>query len=161
MKKAELPESQKPPKTVKLRLYAAENLNSGTSASSKGMALVIKVYKLRGVTAFNQMNSAIPMNTKAESDLLGQDLVNAREIVLIPGQKYEIEEKVPYEAGFVGIAGMFRNAAAGRWKYAFQSSEAEKSGLTLGVHSCAFSVTVGTPLATDGDQQLLSNSKCS
>lgn len=158
IKKPELPDSQKPPRLVTLRIHAASNLNA--DAKGNGMAVVVRIYKLRGTSAFDQLNYLALQDPKQEKESLGQDLIESREVVLIPGQKYQIEEKVPYEAGFIGVAGLFRTPASGRWKYAFQSAPSEKTGLTLGAHACAFTVTQGTPIGIETDARLLSTTKC-
>jgi type VI secretion system protein VasD len=159
LKKAELPDSQKPPRLVTLRLHAANNLNA--DANGKGMALVLRIYKLKSVNGFNQLTPAALSVPQQEKEVLGQDLVEVKEITLIPGQRYEMEEKVPYEAGVLGIAGWFRAPAPARWKYAFQMESSTKGGITMGIHACSLSVTAGTPISTEGDARLVSTARCS
>ncbi|MFZ2296798.1 MAG: type VI secretion system lipoprotein TssJ, partial [Aquabacterium sp.] len=81
-----------------------------------------------------------------EKEVLGDDLVSVREVQLIPGKPYETTEKVPRDVRYVGIVGLFRAPATNRWRYAFSTASAERSGLTLGAHACAISVQAGEPI---------------
>jgi type VI secretion system protein VasD len=80
--------------------------------------------------------------------------VSAREVVLKPGQHYETLDKFGREAQYLGIVGLFRKPAEGRWRQVFDSRTAEFTGLTLGAHACALSVQVGKPLGTQGQAAL-------
>ena len=44
------------------------------------------------------------------------------------------------------VVGLFRAPATNRWRYAFSTASAERSGLTLGAHACAISVQAGEPI---------------
>ena len=137
-KPPELPESQKPPRNVPLRLHAAGKLN----ADSEGhpLALSVRLYKLRHMAAFEKMPYAAFLNPRMERESLGADLVEVREIMLVPGQRYETTEKVGREAGHIGIVALFHRPAAQRWRAAFPVQDAEREGITVGLHTCAMSV---------------------
>ena len=64
--------------------------------------------------------------------------------MLVPGQRYEVTEKVAREAGHVGIVALFHNPAAGHWRTTVSSVEAERNGVNIGLHACAMSVAGGT-----------------
>lgn len=137
-KPAELPESQKPPRTVSLRLHAAKQLN--VNGRGQSLALAVRLYKLRQKDAFESAPYAAFLDPRLERESLGADLVEVREIMLVPGQRYEVTEKVGREAGHVGLVALFHNPAAGRWRTTVSSVEAEKLGLYVGLHACAMSV---------------------
>ncbi|MBQ5949664.1 type VI secretion system lipoprotein TssJ [Massilia sp. ST3] len=149
-KAPELPESQQPPRKVPLRLHAAGKLN----ADSRGqpLALAVRLYKLRQKAAFEQMPYAAFLNPQLERESLGADLIEVREIMLVPGQRYEVTEKVAREAGHLGIVALFHRPAEGRWRAAFNTQEAERSGVTVGLHACA--MTVG------GAAAMLGSARC-
>jgi len=157
----ELPESQQPPRKVEIRLHASSSLN--TDASGQSLALVARIYKLRQSAAFQQMPYESFLNAHAEHDALGSDLVEVKEVLLVPGQHVEVQEKVPREAAFIGVVALFRAPAEQRWRLAFAASDAEKSGITVGVHACALSIGSGAG-ALGADQstlkQPLSNLHC-
>jgi len=135
----EVPDAQKPPRNVSLKLHAGVNLNS--DAAGRPLALVVRLYKLRQLQNFEQASYDTFLNPQREKEAIGADLVEVREITLVPGQKYEINEKVSKEANFLAIVALFRNPAPQRWKIVFPATEAEKLGVTVGLHACA--ITIG------------------
>jgi type VI secretion system protein VasD len=153
----ELTDAQKPPRNIALRLHAADKLN--VDASGQPLALVARIYKLRQSAAFEQAPLAVFLDPAAEKQALGADLVEVKEITLVPGQHYEIAEKVPREAGYVGVVALFHTPAAQRWRLAFAAADAERQGVTIGVHACALSVGSGAS-ALSADPRMLSSVRC-
>ncbi|WP_338764999.1 type VI secretion system lipoprotein TssJ [Massilia sp. METH4] len=137
----EVPDAQKPPRNVSIRLHAAPTLNSGKAGPP--LALVARIYKLRQAEAFERVSYAGFTNAGTERELLGPDLLEVKEVLLIPGQRYEVTEKVSREAGFVGIVALFRAPDGQRWRAAFPAGDAEKAGITVGLHACALAVGQG------------------
>jgi len=140
-KPPELPDAQKPPRNVAIRLHAAQNLNAGKAVQP--MALAARIYKLRQIATFQQMNFNAFLDPQTERQLLGNDLLEVKEVMLIPGQRYEVVEKVTREAYFIGVVALFQAPAEQRWRLSFSSADAEKSGITVGLHACAMSVGAG------------------
>jgi type VI secretion system protein VasD len=158
MRKApELPDAQKPPRSVAIRLHAADKLN--VDARGQPLALVARIYKLRQSAAFEQAPYAAFLSPHAEKEALGADLIEVKEVTLVPGQRYEVLEKVSREAGYVGVVALFRAPAAQRWRLAFAAADAEQAGLTVGLHACALSVGAGAR-ATARDMKMLSSVHC-
>lgn len=138
----ELPDAQKRPRTVSIRLHAGQRLN--TDPQGRPLALVARIYKLRQKTTFEQTPYDSFLDAEKEKQALGADLMEVKEVLLVPGQRYEIEEKVSKEAYFIGVVALFRAPAPQRWRATFGAAEAERSGITLGLHACAIS-TAGSP----------------
>lgn len=145
-KAPELPDAQKPPRNVAIRLHAAQNLNAGKAIQP--MALATRIYKLRQTAAFQQMNFNAFLNAQTERELLGNDLLEVKEVMLIPGQRYEVVEKVTREAYFIGAVALFQAPAEQRWRLSFAAADAEKSGITVGLHACAMSIGAGARATT-------------
>ncbi len=141
----EIPDLQKPPRNVSLKLHAGDNLNAGTA--DKSLSLVAKIYKLKQTEAFYATPYDTFLSPEKEKQALGADLLEVREISLIPGQLYEVIEKVSRESSYIGVVTLFRTPAPQRWRAAFASKDAETSGITLGIHAC--SLTVGKGAASD------------
>ena len=152
-KPVELPDLQKPPRTVAIKLHASPNLNA--DAAGHPLALVARIYKLRQTTAFERAAFEGFLNVHTERELLGNDLLEVKEIMLIPGQRYEISEKVSREAYYIGVVALFRAPAERRWRLAFAADDAEKSGITIGLHACAMSTGAGAATAA-GDNNTAS-----
>ncbi|KVN86867.1 hypothetical protein WK66_23285 [Burkholderia ubonensis] len=143
--KPELPDSQKPPRNVGITLAAASNLNAAND--NKPLALVVRLYALKDPTSFQQAPFDSFTDPDKEKATLGADLLNVREITLIPGQRYTATEKVSREAQAFGIVALFRDPALQRWKLTFDPAKSEKSGIIIGLHNCAMTVTGGAVIA--------------
>ncbi|APA67599.1 type VI secretion system lipoprotein TssJ [Janthinobacterium sp. 1_2014MBL_MicDiv] len=150
----ELPDAQKPPRNVSIRLHAAQRLN--TDAQGRPLALVARIYKLRQNATFEQAPYDSFLDAQREKAALGADLMDVKEVLLVPGQRYEVQEKVSKEAYFIGIVALFRAPAAQRWRATFAAADAERGGITVGLHACALSVDGGA----DGAMASLSALRC-
>lgn len=140
----EVPEVQLPDRKLLWRLHASDSLNVAPSGAP--VALVTRIYRLRSPNAFLQAPYDVFGDPAKEKAQLGDDIVETREVQMIPGQHDEVTEKVPREVRYVGIVALYRNPSPQRWRYAFRSESAEKSGLSIGLHACAMSVQVGEPI---------------
>lgn len=149
-KPPELPESQKPPRNVLLRLHAANTLN--VDARGQPLALSVRLYKLRQRAAFDGAPFAAFLEPGAERERLGPDLVEVREIMLVPGQRYEVTEKIGREASHIAVVALFHRPAAQRWRAVFSAADAEREGITIGLHACA--------LTGGGAATLLASVRC-
>lgn len=126
-------------KAVPLRLFAGDNLNAGSG--KRGMALVLRVYQLRGMQRFEQAPFDAFLDEAREKAALGDDLIGATEILLMPGQKHELVEALAGQAGHLGVVALFRSPAASRWRFSFDAGKAASDGITLGLHACAMTTT--------------------
>lgn len=138
-KPAEEEIAQPRPKTVPLRLWAGPNLNSGRD--NKSLAVVVKIYRLRDHQRFERAPFSAFLDEDAERDALGEDLIGSTEIVLQPGQRHEIAERLPPEAATMGVVALFRAPAPGRWRFSFDAAAAEEDGVTVGLHACALTTS--------------------
>ncbi|MBI2732230.1 MAG: type VI secretion system lipoprotein TssJ [Aquabacterium sp.] len=136
-----VPDSALPDLKVSWRIYASESLN--VDEQGHALALVLRIYKLKSPDAFLQAPYDTFGDAAKEKTALGDDLVAAREVQLVPGQHYEAIDKVAREARYIGIVALYRNPFPGRWRYAFSTAQADKTGLHIGAHACAMSVQVG------------------
>jgi type VI secretion system protein VasD len=132
-----LPDAQLPPRSVALRLHAAKRLN--LDARGQSLALLVRVYKLRQRAAFEGAPYAAFLSPQAERETLGADLLEVRELTLVPGQKLELNEKLSREAGWIGVVALFHSPLQQGWRLAFAAPEAEQAGVTIGLHACAMS----------------------
>jgi type VI secretion system protein VasD len=159
----ELPEAAKPARHMKLRLAASDSLNVDNAGRS--LSLVVRIYKLRSSTAFLNAPADIFGNAAKEKEALADELIESREIVLLPGQAQEISERWSREGTHVGVVGLFRAPAPQRWRYAFELDSfalgASGDGLVLGAHACTLSVASGEPVGVTRAAMQLSPSTCS
>lgn len=145
-KPPELPDVQKAPRSVALRLHAASRLN--LDGRGQPLALSLRLYKLRRKEAFEQAPYAAFLDLQAERASLGPDLLEVREIALVPGQRLELTEKVSREAGYLAVVALFHRPAAQRWRTVVPAADAERAGLNIGLHACAMTVGGSSEAAT-------------
>ncbi len=145
--KPPVPDSQKPPRDVPLTLAAASNLNAAND--NHPLALVVRLYALKDPTSFQQAPFDTFTDPAKEKSTLGADLLSVREVTLIPGQHYQMTEKVTREAQAFGVVALFRDPALQRWKFAFDPAKSEKSGIMIGLHNCAMTVVSGAVISPD------------
>lgn len=143
--KPEVPESQKPPRQVPVSLVAGANLNA--DGRGRSQAAVIRIYKLKDVSTFSLAGFDTFVDPVREKAVLGDNLIEMKEITLIPGQQYNFTEAVPRTAKVLGIVALFHSPAPRRWKVAFDVEQSEKTGVLAGIHACAMTVTRGSIVA--------------
>jgi type VI secretion system protein VasD len=144
-----VPDSALPDYKVAWRVYASDSLNVDTEGHA--LALVVRMFKLKSPDAFLQLPYDTFGDPAREKAALGDDLVAARELQLVPGQHYEATDKVAREARYIGIVALYREPMPGRWRYAFSTPDADQSGLHIGAHACAMSVQVGQAIGLAGN----------
>lgn len=155
----ELPESAKPARRLKLRLAASDSLN--VDAAGHSLSLVVRIYKLRNPTAFLNAPYETFGNGTKEKEILADELIESREIVLLPGQRQQISERWAREATHVGVVALFRAPAPQRWRYAFELETFQlDEGFVLGAHACTLSVASGEPVGITSAAMKLSSTAC-
>lgn len=142
-----VPESQLPPRNVVLHLHAATRLN--VDARGQSLALLVRIYRLRQRDAFEQAPYAAFLSPRAERDALGSDLVDVREVTLVPGQHLDVNETLARDTPWLGVVALFHAPAERGWRVVFPAADAEQAGVTIGLLACA--LTVGTGAAPAGD----------
>ena len=142
--KPELPENQKPPRMVPLTIIAGPNLNE--DARRRPQAVIVRIYKLKEASTFWLAPFDSFVYPEREKSALGDNLVEVKEITLVPGQQYIFTESVQREAKALGVVVLFHSAAPQRWKVAFDVEKSEKTGVLIGVHACGATVTRGSIL---------------
>lgn len=126
---------------IRLEIDAADNLNA--DAQGRGLALILRIYRLRDTTAFLQAPLETFLDAAREREALAGELVDVHELVLKPGQPFAAQELLDADASALGIVALYRHAAPYRWRLAFRADLAERTGIRIGAHACALSVTAG------------------
>jgi len=145
----DLPEAAKPGRTLKLRIAASESLN--VDDEGKSLSLLVRVYKLRSPSAFLNAPQETFGNAAKEKELLADELIESRELVLLPGQQQNINERWAREASYVGVVALYRTPAAQLWRHAFELEQLPVgNGIVLGAHACGLSIASGSPTGQTG-----------
>jgi len=155
----ELPESAKPARHMKLRIATSDSLN--VDAAGRSLSLVVRVYKLRSTTAFLNAPYETFGNSTKEKEVLADELIESREVVLLPGQQHQINERWAREATHVGVVALFRAPAPQRWRYAFELETFQlDQGFVLGAHACTLSIASGEPVGVTSAAMKLNSTAC-
>jgi type VI secretion system protein VasD len=155
----EKPDVPLPPRLVSIQLNAAQDLNAGDDG--KGLSVIFRLYKLKNQNTFLSAPYSTFGNPEKEKETMGDDLVEARELTISPGQIIKLKEMVPREAEYIGMVTLFRAPSPQRWRFAFASADASSSGLTIGLHHCAMTATSAAPIGISlSESMLLSPTKC-
>jgi len=151
-----LPEQER---EVTLRLYAGDNLNTGEG--KRALSLVVRVYQLRNLERFEEAPFDVFLDQQRERDVMGDDLIGVTEVLLAPGQRHEVLERLPDDGRYLGVVALFRSPAQTRWRFAFDADEAAGDGVIVGLHGCA--MTTPSPAletALSGPSHSLASSHC-
>jgi type VI secretion system protein VasD len=154
----DVPDSALPDRRITIKLFASPSLN--VSDEGQPLGLVVRLYRLRTADTFQSASPDVFGDTAKEKATFGDDLVSAREVVVKPGQHYETIDKFGREARFIGVVGLFRKPAEGRWRQVFEARSAEITGIGMGAHACALSVQVGKPLGAGATLAKWSGASC-
>ena len=142
------------PTRIPLRIHASEHLNS--DSAGRPLSLVLKIYKLKSYEEFLRLSYQDFVQGKASLP----DAIAKREVVLLPGQRYEVEESLSRDAAYVAVVALFRSPAQSRWRFVFDVKQSGKQGLTLGAHQCALSVSQGLPVGAPAESARLAGTVC-
>jgi type VI secretion system protein VasD len=154
----DVPDSALPDRRITIKLYASPSLN--VSDEGQPLGLVVRLYRLRSADAFQAAPPDVFGDNAKEKATMGDELVSSREVVIKPGQHYETVDKFGREARFIGVVGLFRKPAEGRWRQVFDARSAELSGIGMGAHACALSVQVGKPMGAGATLARWSGASC-
>lgn len=132
-----------PQKSVNVSIEAAPTLNVDDAGSP--LSVVVRVYKLRDASAFLRAPIEVVTDGAKAKEAFGTDIVETKEVVLVPGGRYELTELFDDEAKFYAVAVAFRRSDPRRWRYAFVTDQLVSGGLVLGVHGCSLTVAKGEP----------------
>lgn len=141
------------PRRITLRIHAGDLLNS--DASGRSLSLVAKVYALKDADGFLEARYAAFKDAGA-----APGATEMHEIVLTPGRRYEVVETVGEDIRYIGVVGLFRTPDEKRWRFAFDVKTAAVTGITVGAHGCALSVSEGEPIRTSPESMRLAGMQC-
>lgn len=137
------------PKIVTVELNASSKLNA--DASGRGLSVVAKLYKLKDANNFLRSSYETFQQSGREKEALGTDLIESKEILLIPGQRYRGSEKLVPEAGFLGLVVLYRDPDPKHWRLALAQSDIGSEGVIIDVRSCAVKLEKGAKTTSAAD----------
>jgi type VI secretion system protein VasD len=97
----------------------------------------VRIYTLRQRTAFDAAPYAAFLAPDAERAALGNDLVEVRDMTLVPGQRAESVQALAPDAAWIGVVALFHSPATRAWRLSVAGPDAERNGLALDLGACA------------------------
>ena len=129
-----------PPPTTEVTgtLQAAANVNP--SASKRSSPLLVRVYELKAVTAFNNADFvSLYQRDQAE---LGTEMVGREEVILNPGDSRPINKLTAPETRFVGVLAAYRDLDRAKWRGVVAIQPGQKQRILIYAEELAISVVV-------------------
>ncbi len=159
MMPANMPNAPPLSRKITLRLHAGDVLN--TDSNGRSLSIVARIYKLKDRTAFSSAPySEFQESSPAKSPQFASDVVDVKEVILTPGKQYDVVETVGIDAPYFAIVALFRSPADQRWRFVFDTKAAANTGVSMGVHACALSVSAGQPLDTAPEMMRVAGVHC-
>ncbi|GAB3554572.1 hypothetical protein GCM10027343_42710 [Noviherbaspirillum agri] len=153
------PEQSGSTRTLNVKIEAAKDLNAGEDG--KGLPTVARIYKLKAINAFLVAPYVYFSTPDLEKRTFGGEVIEVKEVTLLPGKITEIEEKMPGDAPYLGVVVLFRTPYANRWRLVFPTGAPKGEAIRIGAHTCALTATTLAPVGTTlSESSLLSASRC-
>ena len=103
-----------PPKPSIAELSFVIDANVNPDASGRPSPIVVRIYELKSVAAFNRADFFSLY--EREKEQLGPDLVSRDELPLMPGAKPQAITTLRSDTRYVGVIAAFRDIERARWR---------------------------------------------
>ena len=129
--------SSKPPL---LRGSIKVDPRANPDANGRPSPVVIRVYELKALTAFNSADFFALF--EKEQETLGGDLVGREEFQLDPGETRPYQRQLQPDSKFIGVVAAFRALEQARWRQAVAVPAKSTVNINLGLEAGAVTVVV-------------------
>jgi type VI secretion system protein VasD len=136
------------PKAIEIKGDADRLINR--DASGKPLSVVVRVYQLKDAGEFSKMTFDTLASGRPESELLGQDLLEKSEVILVPGGQYAGTEKIREDTKYVGVVALFRQPDQHYWRWLVAADQVRSDGLRFRVQECYLALSNPKPTAIPG-----------
>ena len=119
-------------------LQASANVNP--SVSKRPSPLLVRVYELKSVTAFNNADFvSLYQRDQAE---LGAELVGREELILNPGDSRPLSKMTAPETRFIGVFAAFRDLDRAKWRSVVAIQPGQKQRIVISAEELSITATV-------------------
>lgn len=127
-----------PPTEVTGTLQAAANINP--SPSKRPSPLLVRVYELKSVTAFNNADF-ISLYQRDQAEL-GAEMIGREEVILNPGDARPINKLTAPETRFVGVFAAYRDLDHATWRGVLAIQPGQKQRILINAGELSISAVV-------------------
>lgn len=138
------------PRPYDLSAESGPTLNR--DVSGKSLSVVVRLYQLKSSEPFVRTSFEDLASGKPEAELMGADLLDKTELMVIPGSKVALTPLLQPEARFVGVVAFFRKPDSQRWRALVKAGDVRSDGLKLRLEDCSFSVQEPKALPIPGEE---------
>jgi type VI secretion system protein VasD len=119
------------PTPIEVTLNADAGINP--NEDGKPSPIVVRVYELKGLKAFNNATYFDIMDDEAKT--LGAELIASTEYELTPGKQQKYDRQVSAEATHLGVVAGFRNIQQATWRDSIELEQEEQNDFVIFVAS--------------------------
>jgi type VI secretion system protein VasD len=110
---------------------------------------VLYIYQLKDRQAFARLTFEDFLSGKSDADLLGEELINKTERVMLPGTKESLNAALLPDTRFVGVVAMYRLPAPQQWRYLIPAEQireksfwrfSDQKNISIRLHDCYMTV---------------------
>ena len=127
------------PKSFEIKASADALINR--DAGGRPLSVVVHVYQLKDVGEFSKLTFDSLASGRPVSELLGKDLLEMHEVMLVPGSTQTLADKIHQDAKHVGVVAFFRQPDPHYWRLLADAEQVRRSGLNFRVQDCFLSLT--------------------
>lgn len=139
------------PKTYEIRGEADPVVNRDVSGAP--LSVVVRVYQLKDAQEFSKLTFDTLAGGRPEAELLGAELLEKNEVVLVPGNKHTSTDKLREDTRYVGVVAFFRKPDPHYWRYLIDADKVRSDGLSFRAADCYLSLLNVKPAAIPGQPQ--------
>lgn len=122
------------PKTFQVKGEADSMINR--DAAGNPLSVAVRLYQLKEADEFSKLTFDTLASGRHESELLGADLLEKNEIILVPGGKYVGAEKFKEDAKYIGVVAFFREPDRHYWRFLVDAAKVRSEGFSFRVQDC-------------------------
>jgi type VI secretion system protein VasD len=136
------------PTVYEIRGEADPMVNRDVSGAP--LSVVVRLYQLKDGQEFSKLTFDTIAGGRPETELLGAELLEKNEVVLVPGNKHTSTDKLREDTKYVGVVAFFRRPDQHYWRYLVDADKVRSNGLTFRAHDCYLSMLNVKPVAIPG-----------
>lgn len=126
------------PKSYEIKAVANPVINR--DVSGRPLSVVVHVYQLKESGEFSKLTFDTLASGRPLAELLGKDLLEVSEVMLVPGSEESRSDKIHPEARHVGIVALFRQPDQHYWRVLVDADQVRSKGISFRVQDCFLSL---------------------
>jgi type VI secretion system protein VasD len=139
------------PKVYNIRGEADPIVNRDVGGAP--LSVVVRLYQLKDAGEFSKLTFDTLASGRPEAELLGPELLEKTEVVLVPGSKHVSTDKLREDAKYVGVVAFFRRPDQHYWRYLIDADKVRSEGLTFRAQDCYLTLLNVKPTPIPGQPQ--------